>query len=74
MDDRPIITLEPGKRSGKPCIRSLRVADYDVLDDLASGMSEDQIPADFPDRTREGLRTGLAFVADRERRLACLPT
>lgn len=73
MDYRHIITIEPGKRSGKPCIRGLRITVYDVLDYLASGMSEDEILADFPDLTREDLRACLAFAADRERRLTCLP-
>ncbi|MXY43964.1 MAG: DUF433 domain-containing protein [Dehalococcoidia bacterium] len=68
-----IITIEPGKRSGKPCIRGLRITVYDVLEYLASGMSEDDILADFPDLTREDIRACLAFAADRERRLVSLP-
>ena len=64
------ITIEPGKRSGKPCIRGLRVTVSDVLDYLASGMSEDDLLRDFPDLTREDIRACLAFAADRERRLA----
>ena len=67
-----IITIEPGKRSGKPCIRGLRITVYDVLEYLASGMSEDDILADFPDLTREDIRACLAFAADRERRLVSL--
>lgn len=72
MDYRKIITIEPGKRSGKPCIRGLRITVYDVLDYLASGMTEAQILADFPDLDAEDIRACLAFAADRERRLANL--
>ncbi len=70
MDYRSIITIEPEKRGGKPCIRGLRITVYDVLDYLASGMSEDEILRDFPDLTSEDIRACLAFAADRERRLA----
>ncbi len=69
MDYSNIITIEPGKRSGKPCIRGLRITVYDVLDYLAGGMSEDEILRDFPELTREDIRACLAFAADRERRL-----
>lgn len=69
MDYRKIITIEPGKRSGKPCIRGLRITVYDVLDYLAGGMTEDDILRDFPELTREDIRACLAFAADRERRL-----
>ena len=62
------ITIEPGKRGGKPCIRGLRMTVSDVLDYLASGMSEDDVLRDFPDLTREDIRACLAFAADRERR------
>ena len=58
---------------GKPCIRGMRMTVYDVLDYLGSGMSEDEILADFPDLTREDIRACLAFAADRERRLALVP-
>ena len=64
------ITIEPGKRSGKPCIRGLRITVSDVLDYLASGMSEEDLLRDFPDLTREDIRACLAFAADRERSLA----
>ena len=73
MDYRERITIEPGKRSGKPCIRGLRITVYDILDYLAGGMSEDQILADFPDLEREDIRAALAFAADRERRLIADP-
>lgn len=63
------ITIEPGKRGGKPCIRGLRITVYDVLDYLASGVSEAEILLDFPDLTREDIRASIAFAADRERRL-----
>ena len=72
-DYTEIITIEPGKRSGKPCIRGLRITVYDVLEYLASGMSEDDILTDFPDLAREDIRACLAFAADRERRLVSLP-
>lgn len=69
MDYRDRITIEPGKRSGKPCIRGLRITVYDVLDYLASGMSDAEILADFPELEPEDLRAAIAFAADRERRL-----
>ena len=72
-DYTKIITVDPGKRGGKPCIRGLRITVYDVLEYLASGMSEDEILADFPDLEREDIRACLAFAADRERRLVSLP-
>lgn len=69
MDYRDIITIEPGKRGGKPCIRGLRITVYDVLDYLAGGMSEEEILDDFPDLISEDIKAALAFAADRERRL-----
>ena len=69
MDYRDIITLEPGKRSGKPCIRGMRITVTDVLEYLASGMTEDEILADFPELTRDDIRACFAFAAERERRL-----
>jgi len=74
MDYRDRITIEPDKRGGKPCIRGMRITVYDVLEYLASGMSEDEILADFPDLTREDIRACLAFAADRERRLVSIPS
>ncbi len=68
MNYRSIITIEPGKRGGKPCIRGLRITVYDVLEYLASGMTEAQILNDFPDLTAEDIGACLAFAADRERR------
>ena len=73
MDYRAIVTIEPGKRGGKPCVRGLRITVYDVLDYLASGMSEAEILADFPDLTSDDIRACLAFAADRERRLLSVP-
>jgi uncharacterized protein (DUF433 family) len=73
MDYRNIITIEPGKRSGQPCIRGLRMTVQDVLEYLASGMTEEEILDEFPDLTHEDIRACLAFAADRERRLAVLP-
>ncbi len=69
MNYRDRITIEPGKRGGKPCLRGLRITVYDVLDYLASGMTTEQILADFPDLTAEDIKACLAFAADRERRL-----
>ncbi|MBI2986698.1 MAG: DUF433 domain-containing protein [Deltaproteobacteria bacterium] len=68
FEDR--ITVIPGVRSGKPCIKGTRITVYDVLEYLAGGMTEDQLLADFPDLTREDIRACLAFAAARERRLA----
>lgn len=73
MDYRTRITIEPGKRGGKPCIRGLRITVYDVLEYLASGMTEDEILTDFPDLTREDIRACLAFAADRERAFVSVP-
>lgn len=74
MDYRKIITIEPGKRGGKPCIRGLRITVYDVLEYLAGGMTEQQIIDDFPELTTEDIRACLAFAAERERRIAGLPS
>lgn len=66
MDFTKIITMEPGKRSGKPCIRGTRMTVTDVLEYLASGMSEQEILADFPDLTSEDIKACKAFTADSE--------
>ena len=73
MNYDKIITIEPDKRSGKPCIRGTRMTVTDVLEYLAGGMTEAEILEDFPDLTAEDIRACLAFAADRERRLALLP-
>lgn len=67
-----IITIEPGKRSGKPCIRGLRITVYDILEYLAAGMTHEQILNDFPSLTETDIRACLAFAADRERKLQTL--
>lgn len=69
MDYRDIITIEPGKLGGKPSIRGLRISVQSILEYLASGMTEKQIIADFPELTVDDIRACLAFAADRERRL-----
>jgi uncharacterized protein (DUF433 family) len=73
FDYEKYITIEPGKRSGKPCIRGLRITVSDILDYLASGMTEEEILEDFPELTREDIKASLAFAADRERRLMMIP-
>lgn len=70
MDYTKLITIEPGKRSGKPCIRGMRITVYDVLEYLAGGMTVDEILADFSELTLEDIRACLAFAADREKKLS----
>lgn len=65
-----IITIEPGKRSGKPCIRNMRITVEDILRYLASGMTIDQILEDFPELTREDILVSLEFSANRQQRIA----
>jgi uncharacterized protein (DUF433 family) len=67
-DYRKIITLEPGKRGGKPCVRGLRITVGDVLGWIAAGMSWPKIKDDYPDLTDEDIQACLAYAADRERR------
>jgi uncharacterized protein (DUF433 family) len=69
VDYRQIITLEPGKRGGKPSIRGTRMTVYDVLQYLASGMSQQEILHDFPYLTEDDIRACLAYAADRERQM-----
>lgn len=69
VDYRKHITIEPGTRSGKPCIRGLRVTVSDVLDWLATGMSRDEILTDYPYLTNDDISAVLLFAADRERRI-----
>jgi uncharacterized protein (DUF433 family) len=69
MDDSGIIALELGKRSVKPCVRGLRITVYDVLEQLASGMSHEEILQAFSYLTEQDIRACLAFAADRERRV-----
>ncbi len=73
MDYQNRITIEPGKRGGKPCVRGLRITVYDVLEYLASGMTLEEILKDFPDLTSEDIHACLAFAADRERRFVTIP-
>ncbi len=73
MNYAHLITIEPNKRSGQPCIRGLRMTVRDVLEYLASGMSIPEVLSDFPDLTDEDIRACLAFAADRERKLWVVP-
>lgn len=72
MDYKNIITIEPGKRGGKPCIRGMRMTVYDVLEYLASGMTEQEILKDFPYLTKEDILASLSFAANRERFLVAV--
>ena len=67
------ITIEPGKRGGKPCIRGMRITVSDVLEYLAGGMTEAEILREFSDLEAEDIRACLAFAADRERKLMAVP-
>jgi uncharacterized protein (DUF433 family) len=73
MDYQHLITIEPGKRGGKPCIRGMRITVSDVLQYLAAGMSVEEILVDFPELTADDIRACLAFAADRERKLMTIP-
>lgn len=74
MEYKNIITIEPGKRGGKPSIRGMRITVYDVLEYLASGMSEQEILKDFPYLTKQDILASLSFAAARERLMvAVLP-
>jgi uncharacterized protein (DUF433 family) len=64
-----IITQEPGKRGGRPCIRGMRIAVADILGWLAAGMAHAEIIADFPELTEEDIRAALGYAADRQRRI-----
>lgn len=65
-----IITIQPGKRRGRPCVRGMRIAVADVLGWLAAGMSHEEILSDYPELTEEDIRACLAYAADRERRVS----
>jgi uncharacterized protein (DUF433 family) len=73
MDHQHLITTEPGKRGGKPCIRGMRITVSDVLQYLAAGKSVEEILTDFPELTADDIRACLAFAADRERKLMTVP-
>ena len=73
MDYRERISIDPAQRGGKPCIRGMRITVSDVLDYLASGMSEEEILAELPDLELEDIRAALSFAAERERRMMAVP-
>jgi uncharacterized protein (DUF433 family) len=72
MQFKDIITIQPGKRGGKPCIRGMRITVYDILEYLASGMSEQEILKDFPYLTKEDILACLSFAAARERMMVAV--
>jgi uncharacterized protein (DUF433 family) len=74
IDYHDFITLEPGKRNGKPCIRGLRITVYDVLEWLANGMSREEIVDDFPELNNDDITACLLFAADRERHTVTIKT
>ena len=74
MDFHQVISIEPGKRGGRPCIRHMRIAVADVLGWLAAGQTHRQILDDFPELTENDIRACLAYAADRERRLVTAST
>lgn len=69
VDYQNIITIEPGKRSGKACIRGMRITVYDVLSYLAAGMTQEEVLADFPYLTQEDILACLSYAADREQKI-----
>ncbi len=73
MNYQDYITIDPDKRSGKPCIRGMRITVYDILDYLASDMTREEILHDFPELTVQDIQACLAFAADRERKLFTVP-
>jgi len=74
MNYQNIITIEPGKRGGRPTIRGMRIAVADVLGWLAAGMTHEEIISDYPELTEEDIRACLAYAADRERRVVTSTT
>jgi len=66
VDYRKLITIEAGKRGGRPCIRNMRITVYDILNWLASGMTRENIVEDFPELTNDDITAALMFAADRE--------
>ena len=74
MNYQDIITIEAGKRGGRPCVRGMRIAVADVLGWLAAGMTHDDIRADYPELTEDDIRACLAYAADRERRVLTAAT
>ena len=73
MKYQDVITIEAGKRGGRPCIRGMRISVADVLGWLAAGMTHQEILSDYPELTEEDIRAALAYAADRERRLVTVP-
>ena len=73
MNYQDYITIDPSKRGGKPCVRGLRITVHEVLDYLASDLTEEEILEDFPDLTPADLKACIAFAAERERRLVTVP-
>lgn len=73
-DYKQIITIDPGKRNGKPCVRGMRITVYDVLEYLASGMTTEQITEDFPELTKEDIQACLSYAADSEKHTRLLQT
>ena len=69
MSYQDIITIEPGKRGGRACIRGMRIAVADILGWLAAGMSHEEILSDYPELSEDDIRASLAYAADRERRV-----
>ncbi|MBF0588307.1 MAG: DUF433 domain-containing protein [Magnetococcales bacterium] len=67
------ITLEPGKRGGRPCIRGMRITVYDVLEMMASGMPEAEILADYPELEKEDIQACLSYAAEREHQTLVVP-
>lgn len=72
MKYRELITIDPDKRGGKPCIRGMRITVYDILEYLSSGMSQEEILNDFPYLTKEDIQACLSYAADRERQSVTL--
>ncbi len=70
MDYTKIITIEPGKRSGQPCIRGMRITVYDILGYLAGGTTQEELLGEFPELTVDDIRACFAFAADMGRRVA----
>lgn len=69
MNYQNIITIDPNKRGGKPCIRNMRITVYDILKMLASGMNNKEIINDFPELTEQDIKATLAYASEREHRL-----
>lgn len=74
MNYHDVITIQSGKRGGRPCIRGMRISVADVLGWLAAGMSHDDILRDYPELTDDDIRACLAYAADRERRVVTTTT